>query len=203
MRPYQSISTFLSNVTSEIFEKSRINVTYMEDVSALAEVLGASIVKRFYAIYESRGYTGYLEVAETPSRYHSWFVCLAYQGYVIDDSWTVELNGTTITFIRFHKGGYKMLMGYSLFKFPVTVGGELSAAYVRVSIMGTDFDESRITEMLSTIKISPAQKSNPYENLMIWINACIALSLMTILYLGYSIFRMVKLEGVKKWLGRI
>ena len=203
MRPYQSISTFLSNVTSEIFEKSRVNVTYMEDVSALAEVLGASIVKRFYAIYESRGYTGYLEVAETPSRYHSWFVCLAYQGYIIDDSWTVELNGTTIAFIRFRKGGYKMLMGYSLFKFPVTVGGKLSAAYVRVSIMGTDFDESRITEMLSTIKISPAQKSNPYENLMIWINACIALSLMTILYLGYSIFRMVKLEGVKKWLGRI
>lgn len=181
---YTTMEDLLLNTTNILFGKIGADVKYIVDESALAEALGASIVKRFGIRYNNTFYEGYIEVAESPARYHSWAVCLTVQGYIIESSWNIDIEDNTYTFYRYYKGSRKMMIGYSIYRFPVSIGGERSIAYVRVSIIkgGWAFEKD-ILDILTRIRSGESSLEPRFNPLVIWIDATIALTIASLAYI--------------------
>lgn len=184
---FMTLDELLTNTAYTLFRGLNASVRYVVDEPALTEVLGASIVKRFGLDVNGSLYEGYIEVAETPGRYHSWSVCLTVQGYRIYSVWSVNLEEGTYTFYEFSKGYEKLLMGLSIYSMPIYIGGEKTTAYIRVSIVKFGWGgEESILNILRGIRLSRAEESN--LPLILWVNATIVLIAASIIYVVASIF---------------
>ena len=79
-------------------------------------------------------------------------------------------------------------MGYSIYKYPVSIGGEKTIAYIRVSLMKSGLkSEKPIQEILSKIGYNTPASEAGFENLMIWVNTTIILTVISIAYILASI----------------
>jgi len=186
-RRFTTLDELLTNTSYTLFGGLNASINYVVDEPALAEVLGATIVKRFSITYNGSVYDGYIEVAESPGRYHSWSVCLTVQGYQIASSWSVSFGDETYTFYKFSRDPYRMLMGLSIYSVPVYIGGEKATAFIRISIIKYGWGgEEDILSILRGIKLTAAQPSD--EPLLLWVNASIVLVTASIIYVVASIF---------------
>lgn len=129
-----SYDYLISNISGIVFN-DKVHIIYEQEVPALMRALGSSLVKRFMADFGEYRVFGYLEFAETPLRFHSWWVCLTVQGYEVLSSWEVKINDTMVTYILYKKYGVSSLMGVAYYSVPVMFGEKIDAGYLRVSLM--------------------------------------------------------------------
>jgi len=88
---------------------------------------------------------GYIELGESPARFHSWFVCLSAQGYTVEKSWS-EVGNTTVTFIVASKDLQRILLTYTVYKYST----ELGDIYAKVTLITplTGEDIGRLVEWM-------------------------------------------------------
>ncbi len=129
-----SYNYVINNMGHLVFSNNT-ELVYSRPVPALERVLGSSIVEEVRIRYKGRTYDGYIEFAETPARFHSWWVCLTYQGYKILSMWRNIYNDTIIVYILYQdKIGNKHLMAYTVYTIPMYFGGVISEGYLRISL---------------------------------------------------------------------
>ncbi|WFO74576.1 exosortase/archaeosortase family protein [Desulfurococcaceae archaeon MEX13E-LK6-19] len=171
------------NATKIVFNGTGAIVLEEIDRPTLIRALGSSLVKEIIVRYKNDIYTGYIEVAETPSRFHSWSVCLTFQRYIIEDEWSVYLNNTVVVFMLLRSvTGEKITLAYSVYEVPVYFGGKKIMAYVRVSLFKHGVGTSDLIELFSKIQIGTRHVSRVYEYLLLWVNITTILLAIVILY---------------------
>ena len=184
---YTTLDSLLKNTSSTLFSRLDAKVVYVRDEPALAEVLGASIVKRFGIEVNGTRYDGYIEVAESPGRYHSWSVCLVVQGCKIFDSWSVNMEDGTYTFYKFSRDIVNMLMGLSIYSVPVYIGGVKTTAYIRVSIIKYGWGgEEDILNILRAMRLGEVREG--LDPLVTWVDASLVMIGFSLAYVFLSIF---------------
>ena len=121
----------IKNPEKIVFNTTGLSITYHAQPRPLVgEALGALTVHSL-SLHVNRNYlSGWIEVAETPGRFHSWIVCLNAQGYRIEKWWSETVNGTTINYAVVRKGVQRMLLAYTVLKYPTTMG----SLYVKISL---------------------------------------------------------------------
>ena len=130
-----SYSYISSHMDSLAFSASS-KILYSKPVPALIRVLGSSIVEEVGVEYRGHRLRGYVEFAETPARFHSWWVCLTYQGYRVRSTWRDMYNGTIIVFIDYEDGlGNTYMLGYTIYAVPIYFDGKVDEGYLRISLL--------------------------------------------------------------------
>ncbi len=127
-----SLAEFLKEPALKVFNATGAEL--LSDVPSpyLSEALGVPAIRKVALRYGSYTFTGYVEVAEVPSRFHGWYVCLTLQGYRIIKSWS-EVGNVTVNYLLLSKSGGYFLLGYSIYKY--LLQGIAGATYVRVSLI--------------------------------------------------------------------
>jgi len=130
-----------------IFGAARLNVQALPNPrigSAVGTFASYDIVVR----EGGRELYGYIELGESPARFHSWFVCLPSQGYTIEKSWS-EAGNTTVTFIVASRGPQRILLAYAVYRYST----ELGDVYVRVTLIAYPAleDVGRLAEQMARI----------------------------------------------------
>ncbi len=142
--------TLIKTPEKIVFNTTKLNITYHAQPRPLiGEALGALTVHSL-SLHIGRSYlSGWIEVAETPGRFHSWIVCLNGQGYRIEKWWSETVNGTTINYAVIRKGVQRMLLAYTVLKYPTTMGN----LYVKISLFTpiTQADYKEKSENLTSI----------------------------------------------------
>ena len=124
----------ISNTLSVIL-KDDIKIVYEKPVPALERALGSSLVKSIGIRYNKTFLAGYVEFAETPSRFHGWWVCLTYQGYSVKRVWTEEAEPLVITFVEYSRNNRTYLLGYVIFEIPLYFSNQtVDTGYIRLSL---------------------------------------------------------------------
>ncbi len=129
---HYEFDSFIENLGQIIFSATNATLISEKNVPSLGEVLGETINKQVIVRTNTTSYFGYLEVAEIPTRFHGWQVCLTAQGYKILRSWT-EVWDVKVNFMLIEKNSTQLL-GYAVFEVPVKIAGLEETAYVRVSL---------------------------------------------------------------------
>lgn len=123
--------TLIKTPEEIVFNTTRLNITYHSQPRPLiGEALGALTVHSLTLKINRNYMSGWIEVAETPGRFHSWIVCLNAQGYRIEKWWSETENGTTINYAVIRKGMQRMLLAYTVLKYQTTMGN----LYVKISL---------------------------------------------------------------------
>jgi len=130
-----------------VFNATRLNVQ-----AAPNPRVGAAIGA--FALYDvviregGREFYGYIELGESPARFHSWFVCLSAQGYTVEKSWS-EAGNTTVTFIVASRGLFRVLLAYTVYRYPT----ELGDIYAKVTLIApiTGGDVGKLAEQMGRI----------------------------------------------------
>lgn len=102
----------------------------------LTSVLNALDVYRVLLEYNGSVYNGFVEVVDNPGRLHTWQLCLQLQGYTINESHTMDVNGSIINVIYMEKNNRGYVLSYRLIPVDVeTADGEVLKMWVRASIL--------------------------------------------------------------------
>ena len=142
--------TLIKTPEEIVFNTTRLNVSYhYQSRPIIGEALGALTVHSLSLRVGSTYMSGWIEVAETPGRFHSWVVCLSGQGYRIEKWWSETVNGTTINYAVIRKGIQKMILAYTVLKYPTSMGD----LYVKISLFApaTDATYKAKAESLTNI----------------------------------------------------
>ena len=125
----------VNNMDTLVFS-NETRIIFSKPVPALERVLGSSIVEGIRIDFEGRVYDGYIEFAETPARFHSWWVCLAYQGYRVVSMWRNEYGGTMVVHLNYlDRYGNSYLLAYTVYTIPIHFGGAVGYGYIRISLI--------------------------------------------------------------------
>jgi exosortase/archaeosortase family protein len=192
-----SLQTLISSIGKHVFN-NKVRVLSETPTPALAALLGASIVKLVNLEYKNILFYGYVELAESPTRYHSWSVCLTFQGYKILRSW-IGGGNITINYMLIEKKGVKSLLGYSVYKYPVVIGGEITYAYIRISVFKTlsksiTLDDAillikQILTNVREVRISGENIYNVLNTVMIILNITIIFTIGVIIVILLNKYR--------------
>jgi hypothetical protein len=125
--------------------------------------------------------TGYVEVAESPSRFHGWQICLINQGYNIEKWWS-ETRNTTIVYAVISKGSTRLLLAYSIYTYPTSMGN----LYVRISLFTPadgDLEDKAywLNTILNNVNIPGGTREIPLDSIMWSLYLGIALMLLPII----------------------
>ncbi len=199
-----SVDTLIANPLLTIFNGTGVRVLKNEPAPYLTTVLGSSIVREITIVYNDRVYSGYLEIAETPSRMHGWYVCLTFQGYKILKSWSIRDN-VVVNYMLISKNNRVSLLAYATFRLLALFGNTTQPVYVRLSLFTPAsirnyenqvfvFKElfqkvSRNAESLSSSSVAGV-----FENIVYLVNGFIVLNLvLVVLGLGKNkLYRSIK-----------
>jgi len=130
-----SYDYIVSHMNSLAFS-NKTKVLFSKPVPALTRLLGSSIVNSVRISFEGETYSGYVEFAETPARFHGWWVCLTYQGYKVLSMWRSEYNGTVIVYLNYlDKHGNMYLLAYAVYPVLMYFGGTVGYGYLRISLI--------------------------------------------------------------------
>ncbi len=147
--PTVSFAEMLSNPSIIVFNQSRKTLVKSIPQPVIGEALGALDVRVISVRYRGRIYYGYLELAESPGRFHGWYVCLSAQGYRIEKSWSESIHGLVINYMVISREGRRLLLGYTIYKYPVSLGGREITMYVRTSLFAQAY---RVNEKVDDIR---------------------------------------------------
>ncbi len=160
--PYiPSLKIFLQNPATIVFNQTSVTVKKSIPVPSLTPLLGASIVQEIIIYYKNKYYMGYVEVAETPTRFHGWHVCLTFQNYNILRSWSVSEN-ITINYLLIERNNRIMLLAYTIYRLPLSIGNKTTTTYVRISLFAPASERVRNREatILAEMLTAPVKNSN-------------------------------------------
>lgn len=207
------LSDFMSEPPKYVFSASKnLKLVRYSYNSYLTRVLGA------FSVYEilitgSSSYTGYVEVAETPGRFHTWQLCLTLQGFEVLNSWSKLVNGTRLYFIEIEKKELRGVLGYVLVPVTTNMPEKEVVAYVRVSLMKLANETNinsvvkEVEEGLLDIVVSNGNSSQGFENILYWsILTSQALMLILVVYLvviwspNLIIFIRDVPNSIRRWL---
>ncbi|MCD6195871.1 MAG: hypothetical protein J7J82_03715 [Staphylothermus sp.] len=203
-----SVEALAENPLLTIFNNTGISVLKNEPAQHLTIVLGSPIVREITIAYNNSIYTGYLEVAETPSRMHSWYTYLTSQGYRVVKSWTIR-NNIVINYMLISKDNKLSLLSYITFKLLVLFGNTTQLVYVRLSLFkpttmdGYGDDVFTLEELFqkvsrNTDNFYSSRLTDIFEKIVYLVNGFILLNLvLVVLSLGRN-----KLYGLVKSLAR-
>ena len=135
--PTTSFTKLLSNPSIVVFNETNNALVKSIPQPIIGEALGALDVRTINVRYGDSSYTGYLELAENPGRFHGWYVCLTAQGYRIEKSWSESLHGLIINYMIILKNNRKLLLGYTIYKYPVIINNKETTMYIRVSLFAS------------------------------------------------------------------
>lgn len=79
---------------------------------------------------------GYIEMADSPTKFYKWHVCVLTQGYSIERSW-MEIEGAAINYLILSKSNSKLLLSYAVYGYRL----ERNTTYVRVSIIASTSED--------------------------------------------------------------
>lgn len=133
-QPLTTLDTLVSSPAEVIFNGTGVEVVDDRPVPALTALLGSSSVNLVVLRYNGTTYSGYIEVGESPARFHGWHVCLTLQGYTILRAWKDVAGDLIINYLLFRRGGEERLLGYAIYTVPFLVSNGTASAYVRVSL---------------------------------------------------------------------
>ena len=193
----------IGNTSRILIRGSEASVVYERPVPALMRALGSSLVKEIGVKFGDRVYGGYVEFAETPLRFHGWWVCLTYQGYEVLKTWDEKVGDRVLTFTLYaSRGGGRYLLAYRVYPIPVIFGGREDVGYLRLSLFtdvrGDYVDEvEELKEVFSGLVTLGSTKSSETA-LQVLVVSDIVLSVATVTY--YVLVYIVKL-GVKEVVG--
>jgi len=133
----------------------------------IGETLGALAVYDLIINYNGSTFYGYIELGESPSRFHSWVVCLIAQGYSIEEYWSMVGN-TTITYIVASRGLQKILLAYMIYGYHTWAGD----IYVKLTLIAPITQQTRgivlsnINSLMSMVNV-PKPSSIQYQNYLL------------------------------------
>ena len=162
LAPQVDAEKLLSKPGSILFNNTGLRVTSIPS-PLLGEALGALSVQRITVRAQGLSAVGYVEVAETPSRFHQWQICLTSQGYTIEKWWTETLNTSTITFALVKGRAGSLLLAYTVYQYPTSTG----PLYVRISLFthASTLDAARKAALLARILEEAKPPSQKQANL--------------------------------------
>ncbi len=147
-----TLDTLVTEPAEVIFNGTEVKVVEDRPVPALTVALGSSSVNLVVLRYNDTTYTGYVEVAETPTRFHGWHVCLTLQGYTILRAWRESVGDLVINYLLVRKGGDERLLGYSIYTVPFLLSNGTASAYVRVSLFMSARSEADVRAGAEALK---------------------------------------------------
>ena len=153
-----TLDTLLTHTARVVFNETGVSVLREVPVPALTARLGSSTVNMIVIKYNNTVLSGYAEVAERPTRFHGWHVCLTMQGYTIVRSWKEVHGDLVINYLLVEKSGYERLLGYALYRVPFLVSNGTSVAFVRISLftgVRGDRNVDRAAELIREILEKP------------------------------------------------
>jgi len=180
--PAISLPEFLREPTTKVLNVSGVKVLSDVPSPTLSVALGVPAIRHVMINYGGHTFMGYVEVAEVPSRFHGWYVCLTLQGYRIIKSWS-EIGNVTMNFLLISKHGTELLLGYSIYRYKLQEA--TAPAYVRVSLI-TPVSKDNYGEVASIMRsllsniatTEEVQKSiNILTYIMVLANVSVVLSL--------------------------
>jgi len=169
----------------------------------ISEALSVPDVRSISLNYSGTQFVGYIEIADTPTKFHGWYVCVTLQGFGIEKSW-VEVSNTTIHHMIISKDISRLLLSYTVYRLILPEG----VAYVRLSIM-TPITEADLQERLERARdvignvrvVSDSTPHNVYifDALVVSVNmfTAISIALLTL----YIIGRSAEQKGIKILVG--
>ncbi len=186
-----TVKTIVENPLSTIFNNTGIRVLRNTPAPSLTVALGSSVVREITIEYNHRVLMGYLEVAETPSRFHGWYVCLTFQGYRVVKTWSMQGN-ISLNYMLLDKDGKYMLLAYSIFRIPVLFGNSTQMVYIRISFFtpttpnNYEKDSFLLKQIFASISrnveyTSSEKVSRLFEDLIIAVNVLIIVNIALIL----------------------
>lgn len=178
--------TLIKTPEKVVFNTSKLNITYQAKPRPLiGEALGALTVHSLSLNIDHNYLNGWIEVAETPGRFHSWIVCLNEQGYRIEKWWSETVNDTTINYAVIRKGILRMLLAYTVLKYPTTTGN----LYVKISLFTpiTKSDYKEKSEVLTNIILALSETHRVPANTRIFV---------PLLYTGLTIILTSSIVGL-------
>lgn len=147
-----SLPRFLEKPSEVLFNTTYIHIVKDFPEPRLSITLGVPVVRSISLVYNNTLLLGYIEISDTPAKFHGWYVCLTVQGYRIDKSWT-EFGNISINHIIASKSNHRYLLSYAIYRYQTEEG----ITFVRISlitpILNNYNDQLSITRrILSDIK---------------------------------------------------
>lgn len=176
-----TLDTLLNSPAKVVFNGTGADVLGERPVPALIAALGSSSVNLIVLRYNGSTYAGYIEIAESPARFHGWHVCLTLQGYTILREWRESSGDLLINYLLISRGGEKRLLGYTVYSLPFLLGNGTATAYVRVSLfvdvgggVGVEEGAASIRQMLELPLAAEGGGSGALERVLLIRNVLLA-----------------------------
>ncbi len=126
------------------FEKAGAITTSVREMKHLEQSIGVPSVYLVTLRLDGKTVTAYVEEGSQATVFHSWPVCLTYQGYHIVGSFTepivIRCNASSSTlranYLLVEKNGLYRLMAYIVLPLRADYGGVEAPLYVKVTLMG-------------------------------------------------------------------
>ncbi|MEM1541158.1 MAG: archaeosortase/exosortase family protein [Ignisphaera sp.] len=184
-----SLPKLLENPTTIVLNSTDIFLFKDVPEPRLGTALGIPIIRSIAFMYNNTIFLGYIEVADVPTKFHGWYVCVTLQGYRIHRSWT-ELGNITINHMLISKSGNMMLLSYAIYRYILQEG----TTYIRLSIMtpiSNEYSEQLqmardILGNVRSIEISRSRTTYVLDLSMIITNTSVVIGFMLLIlhYLG-------------------
>ena len=129
----EDLESFIEETPRYVLRGTKL-VSYRYD-PYLASILGALRVYEVSVVAGGELYRGYVEVADTPARFHTWQICLTAQGYRVLNSWVTVANSTLVHLIEVEKGGSRGVLAHTTIPAYLLTPSGTSVAYLRISLM--------------------------------------------------------------------
>lgn len=194
-----SLPQLLEKPATAILNSSNILILHDIPEPRISESLGVPAVRRIILEYNATQFVGYIEVADTPTKFHGWYVCVTAQGYDIERSW-VEVGNTTIYHMVISKSRTRLLLSYTIYKLTLPEG----VTYVRLSIM-TPIIEDNIQEyvekarsVIGNVKVidnNLPRGTYVFDALVISTNLFTAISIALLIL--YAVGKFAEYKGIR------
>lgn len=144
-----SIDDFINSPSKSLFNNVHVTVEVERYSEFLTRVLGAISVFEIAVSINRTNYRGYIEIVDTPSKLHTWQLCLSLQGYYVTNSWSELANSTFTHYMSIEKGGERSIMAYKLIPIAIRTPTGDYKLYTRLSLISSADD---LSEALSNLR---------------------------------------------------
>ncbi len=134
-----NVNVLFRNASFYIARNTSINFKGFVERKDWERLLGIPLILVMQVQLHGKNMLMYIEASGSPHLFHSWPVCLAYQGYTIDKSWidTIKVDNKTIEiiFVTYRRGNALYVMGYTKIAVMADYGGILSPVYYKITLL--------------------------------------------------------------------